>query len=107
MDRDLVVEVEYLSRKVKGWEESAATLYAAQMEVVGQQAPTIWGSAGALNSAIDKLNGFTVDLSNLMGDGQWRFRQVADKLRTVAQQYVISEAANAEVAKSLEVALNG
>jgi len=107
MDRDLVVEVQFLHDRAKGWEEKAATLSAAQMEVVGQEAPKIWGSAGSLNSAIEKLNRFTVDLSNLMGDGQWRFRQVADKLRTVAYTYVISEAANAEIAKSLEEVLNG
>jgi len=107
MDRNLVVEVEFLHKKAKGWEEEAAVLYAAQMEVVGQRAPTIWGSAGSLNSAIEKLNRLTVDLSNLMGDGQWRFHQVADKLRAVAHTYVTSEAANAELAKSLEEVLNG
>jgi NAD dependent epimerase/dehydratase family enzyme len=107
MGRDLVVEVQFLHDLAKGWEDQAATLYAAQMEVVGQQVPTIWGSAGALNSAIDKLNAFSVDLSNLMGDGQWRFRQVADKLRGVARQYVISEAANADAARKLEEVLNG
>lgn len=107
-DRDLRVEMDYLTKAVAGWEDVQEVMSDSYM--ASRQASTIpqlADTTGELNQLIDTLNELQVHIRNEMLFLGFHYSgMIARNLRTVARRYVINEADNEALANELKEMLD-
>lgn len=105
---DLVVQTEYFKASAQAWEAISATLSEGFVTALGTpDIPTLWGSAGSLNGVIKQVNDLADTVTiKLLGEGVVVTQSVADTLRQVCRDYVITLAASEDEARRLEGIIN-